>query len=126
MEQKREIDCGFGKCAWRFKIYIDDFKVYDKVNAHPKIYQDVRCYLSKKSTKAARVVVKRAEYRSLSEEIPVRPNNVIGEIPYMWPPYHGYMSFRIKRTSEEINEDNNIVLNVKSGTMLLRINGRYA
>ncbi|XP_066926704.1 uncharacterized protein [Clytia hemisphaerica] len=117
MKQKREINCGFGKCVWRFKIYINNIQIYENVNNYPKIYRNFKCYLSKKNTQSAKVIVKRAKYRSLSEEISVRPNNVIGEIPFMWPPYHGYMSFKMKRLSEEIYDEENAVLNVKSDTI---------
>ena len=115
IEQEREINCGFGQCDWRLKIYINQNKVYNEVNSLAKIYTNVRCFLSTHNYPPAQVIVKQSVYRPLLEEIPVRPSNLIGEIPYMWPPYHGYMAFNIKRTSDEIFGNMNILNVIRLG-----------
>ena len=115
IEQKREINCGFGQCDWRLKIYVNQNK--DKVNSHPKAYTNVKCFLGHQNFQPAQVIVLQAYYGPLSEYTYVQPNNVIEEIPYEWPPYHGYMSFQIQRFNDKVYDTNNTVLNIRLGIL---------
>ncbi|XP_066932611.1 uncharacterized protein [Clytia hemisphaerica] len=112
MEQKREMDCGFGKCAWKLKIYINGVVMYEKEASIRKTYTNVKCYLGGPSNQAAPVTVRELTYQAEDNIINVKASQIIGKIPF-WPTFTAYVRFQIMKTDNTLYPERRNILNIK-------------